>query len=170
MKTPRPLPEELRGRPFTLVDASLAGVSSRRWRHSSMERFGRGIRMESATAALPLSVRVRPFIEVNGRCAASHATAAELHGLPQRRQNEGLEVYHLIRPEGAAHLARPHVIVHRMKLFEDEVMTMGGLPVTTPARTWLDMAEMLDSARPKKPWSSSGRARIRPRKPCFGWR
>lgn len=166
MKTPRPLPEELRGRPFTLVDASLAGVSSRRWRHSSMERFGRGIRMESATAALPL----RPFIEVNPRCAASHATAAELHGLPQRRQNEGLEVYHLIRPEGAAHLARPHVIVHRMKLFEDEVMTMGGLPVTTPARTWLDMVEMLDSARPKKPWSSSGRARIRPRKPCFGWR
>ena len=135
-----------------------------------MERFGRGIRMESATAALPLSVGVRPFIEVNGRCAASHATAAELHGLPQRRQNEGLEAYHLIRPEGAAHLARPHVIVHRMKLFRDEVMSMGGLPITTPARTWLDMAEMLDSARPKKPWSSSGRARIRPRKPCFGWR
>ncbi|OAE03440.1 hypothetical protein A6A22_03765 [Arthrobacter sp. OY3WO11] len=99
--------------------------------------------MESATAALPLSVRVRPFIEVNERCAASHFTAVELNGLPQRRQNEGLEVYHLIRPEGAAHLARPYVIVHRMKLFEDEVMMVDGLPVTTPARTWLDMAEIL---------------------------
>ncbi|GAA3403853.1 hypothetical protein [Pseudarthrobacter polychromogenes] len=143
MKTPRPLPDELRTGPFTLADAALAGVSARRWRHGSLVRHGRGIRMERTTAALPLSARVRPFIEVNGRCAASHATAAELHGLPQRRQNEGLEVYHLIRPEGAAHLARPHVIVHRMKLFEDEVMMMGGLPVTTPERTWLDMAEML---------------------------
>ncbi|WP_306897579.1 hypothetical protein [Arthrobacter sp. B1I2] len=90
-----------------------------------------------------MSVRVRPFIEVTEWCAASHLTAAELHALPQRRQQEPLEVYHLIRPEGAAHLARPHVIVHRMKLFEDEVTTLEGIPVTTPERTWLDMAEFL---------------------------
>ncbi|MDQ0729610.1 hypothetical protein QFZ57_000404 [Arthrobacter sp. B1I2] len=143
MKTARPLPEELRGRPFTVADASLAGVSPRRWRHGSLERHGRGIRRESTTAELPLSVRVRPFIEVTEWCAASHLTAAELHALPQRRQQEPLEVYHLIRPEGAAHLARPHVIVHRMKLFEDEVTTLEGIPVTTPERTWLDMAEFL---------------------------
>ncbi|MDQ0661695.1 hypothetical protein QFZ35_000193 [Arthrobacter ulcerisalmonis] len=111
--------------------------------------------MERATAAIPLSVRVRPFIEVNEWCTASHLTAAELHALPQRRQQEPLEVYHLIRPEGAAHLARPHVIVHRMKLFEDEVTTLEGVPVTTPERTWLDMAEFLTltgrSAAP--PWA-----------------
>ena len=52
-------------------------------------------------------------------------------------------MYHLIRPEGAAHLDRPHVIVHRMKLYEDEITTVEGIPVTTPERTWLDMAEML---------------------------
>src|SRR6478752_5442707 len=143
MKTPHPLPEELRGRPFTLVDASVAGVSPRRWRHGSLTYRGRGIRMEGTTAALPLSVRVRPFIDVNERCAASHLTAAELHSLPQRRQDEAFDTYHLIRPEGAAHLDRPHVIVHRMKLYEDEVTTLDGIPVTTPERTWLDLAEML---------------------------
>ena len=99
--------------------------------------------MEGTTADLPLSARVRPFIEVNERCAASHLTAAELHRLPQRRDNESLEAYHLIRPEGAAHLDRPHVIVHRMKLYSDEVTTVDGIPVTTPERTWLDMAEIL---------------------------
>jgi hypothetical protein len=52
-------------------------------------------------------------------------------------------MFHIIRPEGAAHLNRPHVIVHRMKLYEDEVTTIDGIPVTTPARTWLDMAELL---------------------------
>lgn len=52
-------------------------------------------------------------------------------------------MYHMTRPEGAAHLDRPHVIVHRMKLYEDEVTVVDGIPVTTPERTWLDMAEML---------------------------
>ena len=52
-------------------------------------------------------------------------------------------MYHMARPEGAAHLDRPHVIVHRMKLYEDEITVVDGIPVTTPERTWLDMAEML---------------------------
>jgi hypothetical protein len=99
--------------------------------------------MEGTTAELPLGTRIRPFLEVNELCAASHVTAAELHSLPQRRQDDAFDVYHLIRPEGAAHLDRPHVIVHRMKLYEDEVTKIDGIPVTTPARTWLDMAELL---------------------------
>jgi hypothetical protein len=52
-------------------------------------------------------------------------------------------MFHIIRPEGAAHLNRPHVIVHRMKLYDDEVTVHQGIPVTTPERTWLDLAELL---------------------------
>ena len=52
-------------------------------------------------------------------------------------------MYHVIRPEGAAHLNRPHVIVHRMKLYDDEITLLDGIPITTPERTWLDLAEML---------------------------
>lgn len=99
--------------------------------------------MEGTTTELALGARVRPFTEVNELCAASHVTAAELHSLPQRRRDGASDVYHLIRPEGAAHLDRPHVIVHRMKLYGDEVTTMDGVPITTPERTWLDMAELL---------------------------
>ena len=52
-------------------------------------------------------------------------------------------MYHVIRPEGAAHLNRPQVIVHRMKLYDDEITLLDGIPITTPERTWLDLAEML---------------------------
>ncbi len=52
-------------------------------------------------------------------------------------------MFHVIRPEGAAHLNRPHIVVHRMKLYEDEVTMVDGVAVTTVERTWLDMAEML---------------------------
>lgn len=143
MKTPRPLPEELKDRPFTVVEAARAGVSHKRLRHRALHRLGKGIRSESPTAELPLSDRVRPFIEVNERCAASHLTAAEMLVLPRRQQKGTPEMFHVIRPEGSAHLNRPHVIVHRMKLYSDEVTTVDGIPVTTPERTWLDMAEML---------------------------
>ncbi|MCU1517924.1 MAG: hypothetical protein JWQ75_2645 [Pseudarthrobacter sp.] len=143
MKTARPLPDDFQDRPFTVVDAARAGLSPKRLRHRSLRRLGKGIRSASPTAELPLSVRVRPFIEVNERCAASHLTAAELLVLPRRQQKGPPEMFHVIRPEGEAHLNRPHVIVHRMKLFSDEVTTVDGIPVTTPERTWLDMAELL---------------------------
>jgi hypothetical protein len=143
MKTARPLPDDFQDRPFTVVDAARAGVSHKRLRHRSLHRLGKGIRSESPTAELPLRIRVRPFIEVNERCAASHLTAAELLVLPRRQQKGSPDMFHVIRPEGEAHLNRPHVIVHRMKLFDDEVTAVDGIPVTTPERTWLDMAEML---------------------------
>lgn len=143
MKTARPLPGELADRPFTVAEASRAGVTAKRLRHVSLTRLGKGIRSERTTAERPLSLRVRPFIEINERCAASHLTAAELLLLPRRLQKEKADMHHIIRPEGAAHLNRPQVIVHRMKLYEDEVTTVDGIPVTTPERTWLDMAEML---------------------------
>ena len=143
MKTARPLPDDFQDRPFTEADASRARVSHKRLRHRSLLRMGKGIRSGSSTAALPLNIRVRPFIEVNERCAASHLTAAELLVLPRRQQKGTPDMFHVIRPEGSAHLNRPHVIVHRMKLFTDEVTTVDGIPVTTPERTWLDMAELL---------------------------
>ncbi|WP_246527662.1 hypothetical protein [Pseudarthrobacter albicanus] len=143
MKTAQPLPEDFQNRPFTVAEATLAGVSPKRLRHGSLTALGKGIRSLGPTADLPLTLRVRPFIEVNERCAASHLTALGLLGLPGRRQKETSEMYHVIRPEGEAHLNRPHVIVHRMKLYEDEITVLDGIPITTPERTWLDLAEML---------------------------
>jgi hypothetical protein len=143
MKTASQLPGELQDRPFTVAEAAHAGVSPKRLRHGSLHALGKGIRGPATTAELPLAIKVRPFIEVNERCAASHVTAAELLLLPRRRRKETPETFHIIRPEGAAHLNRPYVVVHRMKLYDGEITTVHGIPVTTPERTWLDMAEML---------------------------
>ena len=63
----------------------------------------------------PLEIRARPFVEVNEGCAASHLTAAELLDLPRRLQ----------------------------KLYGDEITTVHAVRLTTPERTWLDLAETL---------------------------
>lgn len=76
-------------------------------------------------------------------CDVRQHSGLMLLELPRRQQKGSPDMFHVIRPEGEAHLNRPHVIVHRMKLFSDEVTTVNGIPVTTPERTWLDMAEML---------------------------
>ena len=143
MKTVSQLPAELKDRPFTTAEALRLGVSTRRLRHVSLVTPGRGIRSGSTTADVPLEIRARPFVEVNKGCAASHLTAAEVLNLPRRMQKEPTQMFHIIRPAGAAHLNRPHVIVHRMKLYEDEITTLNGIRLTTPERTWLDLAETL---------------------------
>lgn len=143
MKTPSRLPQELEDRPFTFEEARRRGVSLRRLRHGSLAPLGKGLRTAASLERIPLSERVRPFLDINDRCAVSHLTAAELGGLPSRRRVSETMTFHVIRPEGAADLKRPHVVVHRAKLYDDEVTTYQGIRITTPERTWLDLAAML---------------------------
>ncbi|MFJ3957026.1 hypothetical protein [Arthrobacter sp. NPDC090010] len=143
MKTPRRLPPELEDRPFTFEEARRRGVSLRRLRHGSLEPLGKGLRTAVSLDRIPLLERVRPFLDVNDRCAVSHLTAAELGGLPSRRRISETMTFHVIRPEGSADLKRPRVVVHRAKLYDDEITTYQGVRITTPERTWLDLAEML---------------------------
>jgi len=143
MKTSRHLPVNLKDRPFTVKEARDQGVTRRRLRHGSLENLGRGIRSALPLEETPLWDRVRPFIEINSECALSHVTAAEAGGLPGRAKKEETKTFHVIRPEGAAYLHRPHVVVHRAKLHADEITLLNGIRITTPERTWLDLAEML---------------------------
>ena len=65
----------------------------------------------------------------------SHATAAWLHGLSDRRP-EAVELTVV-----AADRRRPAIRIHRVgELHSDERVRVGGLPVTSPARVCLDLA------------------------------
>lgn len=68
----------------------------------------------------------------------SHDTAAALHGffdLPLSLP------FHLSSPRGRPQVRRPDLVVgHRMRVLEDQVTEVLGIPVTTAARTWVDRA------------------------------
>jgi hypothetical protein len=73
--------------------------------------------------------------------------AARLHGLwiPDTA-SERIEL--LLRrdvavPEAHSHSKRPELIGRRRRLVADEVELIDGLPVTTAARTWVDLGERL---------------------------
>lgn len=73
----------------------------------------------------------------------SHASAAALHGLlDASRATPPVEVTMPRRKRRHIEGVR----IHRVRdLLEDEVTTIDGIPVTTPARTLLDLAESLSS-------------------------
>jgi len=72
------------------------------------------------------------------------ATAALLWGcpLPLALQNE-LKI-HLAKISGGARPVRNGVSGHRLTLRGTDVVEFDGVPVTSPARTWLDLAAVLD--------------------------
>jgi very-short-patch-repair endonuclease len=92
----------------------------------------------------------RPTLTLKGRfiaavlscgsgAALSHIAAAILWGLlPERGPRIDVTV-----PRGGQRRRRGIVIVHRSALPETDITTKDGIPVTTPARTLLDLADFL---------------------------
>ncbi|WP_427017155.1 endonuclease domain-containing protein [Pseudarthrobacter sp. P1] len=77
---------------------------------------------------------------------ASHLTAARLHGipLPYWAEHEAeARTIHLMRPGMAANPRRRGVKGHRGALAETERTEVRGVPATSLARTWLDLAGIL---------------------------
>ena len=68
----------------------------------------------------------------------SHGSAAVLYGLPV--WNLPLDRVHLTRDGSSGGHRRADLHVHHTPLLPDEITTVGGVPVTTPARTLADLA------------------------------
>ncbi len=132
-----PVPDELRGRPFTAAMAERAGVPSRRLRNSSYRRVYRDVYV---VATEPDTLRLRcqaALLTVPPGSALSHESVLEVTGLCD------------LEPGGAVHVStqpgtwrprtQPGLVVHeRSKQFA--VATARGLPTTGPARALVDVA------------------------------
>jgi hypothetical protein len=90
-------------------------------------------------AAVTLATRVDAALSLFPDATVSHRTAALLQGLPA--DDDGL--IHLTRVDAAAASERDGIRVHRAELASDDTTTLQGRKVTTPARTYLDLAAAL---------------------------
>lgn len=142
MTRPNPLPRDLRGRRFTTATALVAGVDPGRLRAKDLSKAVHGVRA-AAEPADPLE-RCAMFLERIPSGIVSHATAAMMHALPLPAHLEASPVVDLslLDPARAPH-ARG-LRGHRLKLDADEVVSIGGVRVTSPTRTFVDLAGALD--------------------------
>lgn len=141
MKRPRELPIDLRNRSFTLVEAG-NDVTRSRLQHPGLLTPSRGIRVPWGVAQ-EFDAIIAPILACTPGAVACWGTAARLWNLPlPSHVQSGLNI-HLATPKGANRPRRFGVTGHRLDLQAQDVHLLRGLAVTSPARTWLDLAGRL---------------------------
>ncbi|GAA4656544.1 hypothetical protein [Arthrobacter cryoconiti] len=137
------LPGILASQSFTFREGLAAGATLSRLRAKDLQCPSRGIRVPY-DAPQTLVERVRPYVHLGQDVCISHVTAALIHGMPLPWFAEDIKTLHLTRQPGMSTPRRKGATGHSMLLSGSEIMTIHGVPVTTPARTFLDLASVLD--------------------------
>lgn len=143
---PSRLPPDLMIRPFSRQEALARGLTPRRLRAQDLWTPTPGVR----TVELPLTLldRARAFAVVApSDFAFAHATAARLHGMPLPHDLEEDPFIHIVTRTADNRVRRMEVVGHR-GLETRRVVEIAGLPVVSPADTWVDLGEYVGPGRP----------------------
>lgn len=138
----KPLPPELSGGSFTAAQARDAGLSRNRTRAKDVAVVSRGMRVP-LEADLRGPTALRAYTADDPGAVIMDLTAAHLNGLPLPRRHQGDWRVYLGRPRGRNRARRGNVVGRVMTFREGEVGMLKGLRITSPARTWLDLAVRL---------------------------
>ncbi|MHA7271143.1 hypothetical protein [Arthrobacter sp. HLT1-20] len=136
------LPQYLYGRSFTTQSSDAAGVPRGRTRAGDLFIVSRGIRVP---AGIPLqgAAALAAYTEANPLSVLSHVSAAQLWNIPLPPGAANDWRIHLANPPAKGAPRRVNVVGHRLALAEDEIWELDGVRLTSPARTWLDLAACL---------------------------
>lgn len=138
----RPVRTRLTG-PATRSGAAAAGISAWQLRHRDVARLSRDTYLPRA-ALTDLHVRAQAVSMTAPEGAViSHHSAAALWGLAVPLQDRSDRRVHITVATGSAVRARADRVVHRIPLVPDDVVERIGLRMTTPPRTWRDLAAVL---------------------------
>lgn len=144
MRPRTPLPAALAGRPFSVQEARLVGVSADVLRRPDLSAGTRGGRLPESLGTA-LSVRARVALVVMPTAVLSHATAAALWGLPLPRRLDVHDRLHVTHSaiECTTAARRRGITGHTGVLLPEDTTTRNGLRVTSPPRVFLDLAPLL---------------------------
>lgn len=142
MNSREKLPDSLAGRSFAVLDAQQIGLGRSRTRASDLLTPSRGIRVPWGVSQTFLSV-VSPILQITPSAVLCHGSAARLWALPLPSWLENERHIHLAKISRNTGVKRFGVRSHRLALGAGEVDQNHGIRVTSPARTWLDLAEYL---------------------------
>ncbi|MFF2244740.1 endonuclease domain-containing protein [Arthrobacter sp. NPDC058130] len=142
MRPSAPLPLRLSAAPFTVYEARAASLSAARLRSSDLSTAGRLLYLPAGWD-FELRGLSRALSAATPGAWISHVTAAVLLGLWLPSWFRGCRELHLSKPKVLPPVRRQGVVGHTVLAFDDEVMDWDGIRISTPARTWLDLARLL---------------------------
>lgn len=139
MPDPAPIPDEL-GAAFSTAQARRLETPSHRLRGGDLVAPYRGTRVRRDADSWAQRLRALTTVLPSGACF-SHDTAARLWRLPLPLALQEQDTVHVTVPAAQAQPRRSGVVGHRAVR---EPVDLRGLPVTTLADTWCDLASRLD--------------------------
>jgi hypothetical protein len=139
----KPLPEAFLAGSFTSAAAASAGLSRKQQRQPNIAIPSRGIRipLDSSADAPPASLHA--YTALDDASVLTHHSGARIWcaGLPSWMQEDWR--IHVAHDRNSSKPRRRNVVGHRMTFRPGEVVMHDGVRVTSPARTWLDLANLL---------------------------
>jgi hypothetical protein len=142
MHPPAPLPAHLSAAPFTVYEARAASLGGGRLRSSDLTSAGRLIHVPTGWE-FEIRSLARALSAATPGAWISHLTAAVLLGLWLPSWYRGCRELHLSKRRALPPVRRAGVVGHTVLAFDDELMVLDGIRISTPARTWLDLARIL---------------------------
>ena len=139
-----PLPFHLTTGSFSLRAADKAGISRTRTAAQDLVTVSRGIRVPTDSAAAGAAA-LRAYTDLDDEATLSLGSAARLWSAPLPGRLEEDWRIHLARRRGRSTPRRVNVVGHQLTLLPDEVVELDGVRLTSPARTWLDLATVLSA-------------------------
>lgn len=138
----KPIPQTM-PHAFSVADARHNGITASQLRNPAFGRLFFGTRTRPGSDDGLLSHCRSLAVRMSDGQAFSHTTAALLLGvpLPVPAQSGPL---HVMSPAPVRALRCRGVVGHESHLAPDDVTWVSGLPVTSPERTWCDLAALLD--------------------------
>ena len=136
------LPTTLAEGSFSVLAADAAGIPRKRTRAQDLITVSRGIRVPPGSGAHGAAA-LRAYCQLDGCTVLCHLTAARIWrvGLPPWADCDWR--IHLARPRGGSIPTRANVAGHRLALRPGDVVMLDGVRVTSPERTYLDLAATL---------------------------
>ncbi|MCU1557059.1 MAG: hypothetical protein JWN09_1054 [Microbacteriaceae bacterium] len=138
-----PLPHDLAARPFTLQEGLDRGLGDKRLRGADLQHPYRGVRIASSTT-LTLSELCHALQSKLPRYASfCGVTAAVIMGIPLPMPLEQSRVLHVCVPSPHRAPVGKYIHGHAFRISPGDVRAWHGLRLTTPERTWCELASLL---------------------------
>ena len=136
-------PSDVLRPPFLVTADGSANLTRMQGRRREFELTSRGVRLPTAN---PSDVRARWLaaqLPLRSDCVLSHSTAAQLLRLPLPRRLADVAKAQVTAPRNTPRPRRRDIVTHHACLPDEDIARIAGFRVTSPERTYVDLAVLL---------------------------
>lgn len=137
------MPPQLPLGSFLVADAEALGLTRRQLSRDGIFTPSRGIRLPMASTG-SVTEHIRAYSRIDPGCVLTHSTSARICGICLPVWLEQDWRIHIARPAHGCKPRRRNVVGHQLSFRPGEVISFDGVRLTSPARTWLDLAAVLN--------------------------